>query len=116
MKREWNLSLARLILLTAGVAVVATSCAAAVHVACFHPPPPVSRPETGTPRGEYCAVLVPWHPWVSLTVGPCVLVVVAWLLAPRWRLGVVVLAALLCAALIANAVIVNNLTWALTIS
>ncbi len=111
-----NLSLTHLSVLTVCVALIATACAAGVHTACFHPPPPVARPDPGTPRGEYCAVLVPWHPWVSLTVGPCLLVILPWvLLAPRRRVGVVILAALLCAALIANALIVNNLTSAATI-
>jgi general stress protein CsbA len=46
---------------------------------------------------------------VSLTIGPCLLVILLWLLlAPRWRVGVVIFAALLCAALIANALIVNT--------
>jgi hypothetical protein len=104
-----------LLALTAGVAVVALACAAGVHQACFHPPPPVDRPDPGTPRGEYCAAVLPWHPWLSLTLGPCLLVIALWMALPRRRVLVVGLAVAVCVALIANAAVVNSLESALTI-
>jgi hypothetical protein len=98
-----------------GVAIVAVASAAALHQACFHPPPPVDRPDPGTPRGEYCAAILPWHPWVSLTVGPCVLLAALRLALPRRRTVTVGFALLLCVVLIANAAIVNSLQSAFTI-
>jgi hypothetical protein len=97
------------------VAFVSVCCALAVHNGCFHTPPPVSRPDPGTPRASYCNALIPTQPWVSLTVGPCLLVtLVAWL--SRRRLWLTAgFALLICALAIANAVVLNSLTWALTI-
>jgi hypothetical protein len=109
------LSLLALLGLLGGVALVAVACAAAVHTACFHPPPPVSRPEGGTPRGDYCAAIDPWRPWISLTVGPCLLVAALWLGFSRHRLMVVGFAVALCVALCINAGIANQLVFSYTI-
>jgi hypothetical protein len=106
---------AALILLIAVVALVGAISAAASHNACFHPPPPVTRPDPGTPRGEYCGVLTPLHPWLALTIAPALLVAVLWLAAGRRLVPVVTLTLVLCVGLAANAIIVNNLTSALTI-
>jgi hypothetical protein len=109
--RRW----AWLFWLTLGVAVLAVICAAAVHNGCFHPPPPVSRPDPGTPRGEYCATLEPARPWISLTVGPCALVLLAGVAGQPWRSPAVFVAGALCMAMVANAIVVNSLVSALTI-
>jgi hypothetical protein len=112
---ERKVGLGALILLIAVVALVGVASAAASHNACFHPPPPVTRPDPGTPRGEYCGVLTPLHPWLTLTISPCLLVAALWLATGRRRAPVVTLTLGLCVGLVANAIVVNNLTSALTI-
>jgi hypothetical protein len=102
----------------AGVMVVAAAAVAAaigVHHACFDPPPPVIRPDPGTPRGEYCSAVLSVHPWITLTVGPSV---IALLLASAirrrvWAIWVVSL--VIGVAVIANAIVANELVAALTI-
>jgi len=98
-----------------GVAFVAVCCAVAVHNACFHTPPPVNRPEAGTPRAGYCDVLIPAKPWVSLTVGPTAFVLAAGFLSRRRLWILLCLSIVVCGLLVANAIIVNNLEFALTI-
>jgi hypothetical protein len=98
-----------------GVAFVAVCCAVAVHTGCFHTPPPVERPEAGTPRAAYCDVLIPAKPWVSLTVGPTALVLAAGMLTRRRLWVLLCLSIVVCGLLVANAIIVNNLEFALTI-
>jgi hypothetical protein len=97
------------------VAVCAAICAAVVHAACFHPPPPVTRPEPGTPRGEYCRAVLPWKPWVSFTLGPVALMAVGGSLGRRraWVLAMMTL--LICGVLIANASVADSLEFAYTI-
>jgi hypothetical protein len=51
------------------LALAGLAAAAAVHTGCFHPPPPVTRPDPGTARGQYCRIIVPTHPWLSVIVG-----------------------------------------------
>lgn len=97
------------------VAVCAAICAAVVHAACFHPPPPVTRPEPGTPRGEYCEAVVRWKPWVSLTLGPVALMVVAGSLGRRRAWVLAIMALVICGVLIANATVVDSLEFAHTI-
>jgi hypothetical protein len=104
-----------LLSLTLGVAITAAICAAAFHNGCFHPPPPVGRPDPGTPRGQYCAALLPAKPWMSLTLGPCVLVLLAGVAAHPWRAPAVFIAGAVCCAIVANAIVANTLVSALTV-
>lgn len=98
------------------VAVVALLTATLEHQACFHPGPPVKRPEATTPRGEYCSALNSAAPWFTLTVVP-VAVMAALAFAARRRSPwlVATLTLIICAALVANAVVANSLTYSLTI-
>jgi hypothetical protein len=104
-----------LLLLVTGVAATAAACAAGVHNGCFHPPPPVGRPDPSTPRGEYCRVVLSTKPWVLLIVGPSLLVLLAAAAARRNAFLVVSFAIVLCLILVANAIVANSLTSALTI-
>jgi hypothetical protein len=104
-----------LFLLIVGVAAVAVACAAAIHNGCFHPPPPVTRPDPGTPRGEYCKVVVFGKSWALLVLGPCSLVLLAAAVFRRASWLVVSFALVVCLILLANAVAANSLTSALTI-
>ena len=100
---------------TVFIALIAGICAYAVHVACFEPPPPIVRPDPGTPRGEYCAFVDPKAPWVSLTLGPTLLMTLVGLVLRKHRRLLISATLLLALALVANAVVSNNLTSALTI-
>jgi len=108
-------SLAAILVPVIAVAIVAGLCAAFTHLGCFHPPPPVTRPDPSTPRGEYCSVLNATRPWISLTAVP-VLVMAALAFGARRHPRFVALGALLiCLLLIANAGVANSLTSSLTI-
>lgn len=96
------------------VALVALCCAWAVHQACFHPPPPVTRPDGGTPRGGYCDAVNATRPWLSLTLGPTLAMTLIALSGRRLPWLVLAMAAIICAVMIANAIIANNLVSALT--
>jgi hypothetical protein len=96
------------------VAIVALLTATLEHQACFHPGPPVDRPEAATPRGEYCSALNSAAPWVTLTVVPMAVMAVLAFATRRWPWLIATLTLLLCAALIANAVVANSLTYSLT--
>lgn|GEM_PF-6026028 len=104
-----------LLLVILGVAAVASICAAAIHNGCFHPPPPVTRPDPGTPRGEYCKVMVFGKPWALLVLGPCLLVLLVAAVFRRASSLVVSFAIVVCLILLANALAANSLTSALTI-
>jgi hypothetical protein len=99
----------------AALALVGVACAAAVHTGCFHPPPPVTRPDPGTARGEYCGVIVPSHPWWSLTIGPPVVALVGAMLSRRRLSIVVVVSGTLLLLLMTNAILANVLTSAQTV-
>ena len=47
------------------VVAAAIACALLVHHSCLHPPPPVIRPDPGTPRADYCAVVDHGTPWLA---------------------------------------------------
>jgi hypothetical protein len=96
------------------VVVVGALSAIAVHRGCLHPPPPVVRPDPGTPRAEYCSAVIPTKPWILLTLAPCAFVVTAAAFIPRARV-VALLTLAVCVILIANAFAANMLTSALTI-
>jgi hypothetical protein len=97
------------------VAVAAVAAAAGVHHACFDPPPPVIRPDPGTPRGEYCSAVLSAKPWITLTVGPTLLVLVASMAVRRRPWAIVAVATILATVLIADAIVANQLAAAQTI-
>ena len=100
---------------TVFVALIAGICAYGVHQGCFHPGPPVSRPGAGTPRGEYCSFVNPKAPWISLTLGPTILMALVGV-GLRKHLRLLAAAALLIGLLlIANAAVANSLDFSTTI-
>jgi hypothetical protein len=96
-------------------ALVAALGAAYVHHACFDPGPPVSRPDPGTSRGEYCSAIAPYRPWTSLIVAPVLVVAGVWLVSRRRAAVVWAFAVLLGTVLLVNAGVANSLEFALTI-
>jgi hypothetical protein len=102
-------------LLAAGAtAAVGGVCALAVHHGCFHPPPPVELPDPGTPRAHYCDAVVASRPWILLTIAPTAVTALAGMLLP-WRSALLLIALAVCTVLVANAIVANSLTSALTI-
>ncbi len=97
------------------VAAVATLAAALEHEACFHPGPPVTRPEPSTARGEYCDAVNSATPWLSLTLGPVLLIAALAYLARRSPTVVAALTLAVCVLLLANAAVANSLAYSLTI-
>jgi hypothetical protein len=102
--------IARLLGLTLAVAIVALSAAAAVHQGCFEATP-FEPPNAGTPRAGYCDAINATHPWLSLTIVPALAMLVGGFLLRRRAWLVYLLAALLCAAVIANTLVANNLDY-----
>jgi hypothetical protein len=101
----------RLIALTVAVAIVALSAAAAVHQGCFEATP-FEPPVAGTPRAGYCDAVNATHPWLSLTIVPVAAMLGGgYLLRRRSAWWVYLLAALLCVAVVANALVANNLGY-----
>jgi hypothetical protein len=96
------------------VAVTGGLCAVGVHHGCFHPPPPVSVPDPGTPRGDYCSAVIPEDPWILMTVVPCVLAALVCTLS-RTERSLWLWTLLICAILVGNAIAANSLNAALTI-
>lgn len=97
------------------VAIWSVLCAALVHHACFDISLPLSEPMSGTARADYCDSVNSGMPWVTLTLGPTVLMgVIGWVCCRRPRL-VIAAAFALSLLLIANAGVANNLTYSLTL-
>jgi hypothetical protein len=91
------------------VAVVAVICAAVVHHACFDATSAIAAPSSGTPRGEYCAAVEPWRPWISFTIGPTVVAaLIAWF-GRRRQLIVMPILLVVCAILVADALVASSL-------
>jgi hypothetical protein len=97
------------------VGLVALACAYSVHVACFHPPPPVVRPDPTTARAGYCDAINATRPWISLTVVPILAMAILGFALRRWPWVIGTVAGLGCAALVANAIYANSLVSALTV-
>jgi hypothetical protein len=97
------------------VVIVGGISAAAVHNGCFHPPPPVTRPDPGTPRANYCNAVIRTRPWISLTLGPLLVVAVTGVVTRR-RTAIVAVSLLICCIVIACAIIANTLTASLTVA
>jgi hypothetical protein len=104
----------RLVGLTLAVVIVALSAAAAVHQGCFEATP-FEPPIGGTPRAGYCDAINPTHPWLSLTIVPALAMLGGGFLLRRRAWAVYLLAALLCAAVIANALVANKLEYSVNI-
>jgi len=96
------------------VALVGALSALGVHSACFNPPPPVSVPDPGTPRAEYCSAVIGAKPWILLTIVPCALLAVAARFVRRPGL-ILALAIAICVVLIANVLVANDLGASATI-
>jgi len=96
------------------VAAVGALCALAVHHGCFNPPPPVTVPDPGTPRAEFCSAVHARAPWIAMILIPVVLVGAAGAIKGAGRL-LSVLTFVVCLVLLANAILANSLTSALTI-
>lgn len=85
-------------------------CAMLVDHACFDIEPVVAEPLPGTPRAGYCGAVGETR-WLTLTVGPTLLMGVigwVWQRHPRRVLVAMIILSLL---LIANAVVANTLTY-----
>ncbi len=93
------------------VAVIALGAAAFIHEACFEALP-FEPPGVGTPRAGYCDAINPSHPWFSLTVVPVLAMLIGGFLLRRLPRAAFVLSAVLCAIVVANAVVVNGLEYA----
>jgi hypothetical protein len=102
--------IARLVGLTVAVAIVALSAAAAVHQGCFEATP-FAPPVPGTPRAGYCDAINATHPWLSLTIVPALAMLGGGFLLRRRVWWLYLLAALLCAAMLANALVANSLEY-----
>ena len=78
---------------------------------CLHPPPPLERPDPGTPRAQYCAAVNGHAPWLLVTAPPLALLAL-WHLLPiarRWHgLGWLIVL-VLALALLADATLANTL-------
>jgi hypothetical protein len=112
-QRSWVLTRKPWILTTAVlgyvVAIVALPSAALVQNACLGTFG--SEPPQGGSGLSYCNGVGPTHPWFSLTIPPVLVMLVGGYLLRRHGWLSVVLAAVLSAAAIANAVVVTHLHY-----
>jgi hypothetical protein len=65
------------LILAALVAGVTLAMALSLHHDCLHGPPPVERPDPGTPRASYCATTDIGHPGAIALLGAALVLVVA---------------------------------------
>lgn len=102
------------LLLTAIVVGVAILSALSLHHSCVHPPPPVSVPDPGTPRAEFCEAADTAVPWlqVSLSVFAYALVVVTSRMRPTWSFAAAIL---VCGVNVLLALLAGSLDAARTI-
>lgn len=97
------------------VALVSGLCAFFVHQGCFHPPPPVTRPDPTTARAGFCSAVQSSRPWLSLTLIPPI-VVCGIAAAARGRNQIVLASVVVvCLGLVALATLANTLTSSLTV-
>jgi hypothetical protein len=98
------------------VAAVGALSALLVHSACVDPGPPVARPEPGTARAGYCAVMHGAPLWLLLLAAPVVVTALTAAFARgRVRWWLLLVTATAAAAALANVVIVHSLSFAYTI-
>jgi hypothetical protein len=100
---------------TVGVVFVAVACALLAHHSCTHAPPPVERPEPGTPRANYCGVVDRGVPWLAGLATLALTAPVLLLVRRRGAATVAVVAVLLCTACLVLAVVAGALESAYTI-
>jgi hypothetical protein len=98
-----------------GVGLIAVACAVAVHHACYDTPPPVSVPDAGTPRALYCDRIESWHLWPFLIGAPLLLTALLLAVCRRRKLLALIVSTVVATCVLANAIVANQLTWALTI-
>jgi hypothetical protein len=105
----YNDRAAAVVIAVALVAFTAVGCAWVVHVACFDTASPVGPPEVTTPRAGYCDAINATHPWLSLTVGPTLAMALIGYALRRQPWIVLSISALMCTALVANAIYSHSL-------
>ena len=93
------------------VAVWAAFCAALLHHGCFDISAPFPEPLPTTPRAGYCDSVNSMKPWLSLTLGPTVLVAVLAFANRGNPRRVAVFTFVICLALIVNAAVANSLSY-----
>lgn len=96
---------------TGFIAVLSVVCAGVLHHQCFEAMP-FSPPIAGTPRAGYCDAVQPWKPWVTFTVVPTLLFVVAGFGLRRRPIAVACIGIVIVLCLILNVVIVGQLEYA----
>ena len=106
---RWNDRTAAFVIALGMVAAAAAFSAWAVHVACFDTASPMGPPEVTTPRAGYCDAINSMHPWLSLTILPCLAMALLGYALRRRPWIVLLIGALICAALVANAVYSHRL-------
>ena len=105
-RKPWILTTAVLVYV---VAIVALSSAAFVNNACsgtFGSEPP----ERG-PLVSYCSAIDPTHPWFSFTIFPVLVMLVGGYLLRRHGWMALLLAAVLCVLVIADAIVATHLHY-----
>jgi hypothetical protein len=105
-RKPWILTNA---LLAYFVAMAALVSAALVHNACFGKFG--SEPPEGGPLASYCNAVNPTHPWFSFTIPPVLVMLVGGYLLRRHGWMALLLAAVLCILVIANAVVATHLHY-----
>jgi hypothetical protein len=110
-RRPWVLTRKPWILTTAVlayvVAIAALTSAAFVHNACFGTFG--SEPPERGPLVSYCNAINPTHPWFSFTVPPVLAMLAGGYLLRRHGWLALLLAAALCALVIADAIVATHL-------
>jgi len=89
------------------VAIVALSSAAFVHNACFGTFG--SEPPERGPLVSYCNAINPTHPWFSFTIPPILVMLIGGYLLRRHGWMALLLAAVLCVLVIADAIVATHL-------
>jgi hypothetical protein len=98
------------------VAAVGALSAVLIQSACVNPGPPVARPEPGTARAGYCAVMHGAQLWLLLLVAPVIVsALTATLARGRARWWLLLVSGIAAAAALVNVVIVHSLSFAYTI-
>lgn len=107
-RREYG-ALTAIVAAVAGIGVV---CAVEVHQACVNAFP-FAGPQAGTSRAAYCNVVEPTHPVLSLTLMPAAVVLLVGVAVRMKVRQILIVAAAISALLIGNAIVANELNYAL---
>jgi hypothetical protein len=111
---HWRLTMAACVFLLIAVAALSLICALIVHHSCIDPPPPVIRPDPGTPLADYCSAADTAHPWL-LALFPPVLAAFGIVLVRRRKRWTVWICLAIATAAVTNAIVASQLTSAYTI-